>query len=135
MGPNSCKENDMANKPYAGYGVFGQGDYDDPRRGANVGENRYGRGGVGDEGVHRGKGPKNYQRSDERIAEMLCERLRDDPDIDASDISVSVQGGRVTLTGTVDSRLTKNAVEDLAEQSGTADVQNELRVRRPGDAS
>jgi osmotically-inducible protein OsmY len=83
-------------------------------------------------GPHRGKGPKGYQRSDERLREMLCERLRDDPNIDASDVSVSVQNGLVTLEGTVDSRSTKIMIEDVAEQFGVDDVQNNLRVQRPG---
>lgn len=81
-------------------------------------------------GLHRGKGPKGYQRSDERLQEMICERLREDPDIDASEISVNVQGGRVTLEGAVDSRRTKNLAEDVAEQLGVHDVQNNLRVQR-----
>jgi hypothetical protein len=85
-------------------------------------------------GPHRGKGPKGYQRSDDRLREMLCERLRDDPNIDASEVSVSVQNGRVTLEGTVDSRSTKNLIEDVAEQFGVDDVQNNLRVQRPGMA-
>jgi osmotically-inducible protein OsmY len=83
-------------------------------------------------GGHRGKGPKNYQRSDERIREMLSERLHDDPNIDASEVTVTVQGGRITLEGTVDSRQTKNAIEDVAEQLGTQDVQNNLRVQKAG---
>jgi osmotically-inducible protein OsmY len=81
-------------------------------------------------GQHRGKGPKGYQRSDERLKEMICERLREDPDIDASEVTVSVQNSRVTLEGTVDSRHTKNLVEDVAEQLGVNDVQNNLRVQR-----
>jgi osmotically-inducible protein OsmY len=83
-------------------------------------------------GQHRGKGPKGYQRSDERLKEMICERLREDPQIDASDLSVTVQGGKVTFDGTVDSRQTKNLVEDVAEQFGVEDVQNNLRVQRQG---
>ena len=88
-----------------------------------------------DEPNHRGKGPKNYQRSDERVKEMLCERLHDDPEIDASEVTVSVQGGKVTLEGTVDSRRTKNAIEDVAEQIGSQDVQNNLRVQKAGERS
>ena len=86
-------------------------------------------------GQHRGKGPKGYQRSDERLKEMICERLREDPDIDASDVTVSVQNSRVTLEGTVDSRRTKNLVEDVAEQLGVNDVQNNLRVQRADQAA
>lgn len=84
------------------------------------------------QGLHRGKGPKNFQRSDERIKELLCERLHEDPNIDASEVTVNVQGGRITLEGTVEDRRTKNAIEDVAEQFGTLEVQNNLRVQRAG---
>jgi osmotically-inducible protein OsmY len=33
---------------------------------------------------NRGRGPKNYQRSEERIREDVCDRLSDDYLIDAS---------------------------------------------------
>lgn len=82
------------------------------------------------QGLHRGKGPKGYQRSDDRVKEMICERLRDDPHIDASEITVNVSAGKVTLEGTVDSRHAKNAAEDIVEQCGCEDVQNNLRVQR-----
>jgi len=85
-------------------------------------------------GQHRGKGPKGYQRSDDRIKEMISERLRDDPQIDPSEVTVTVQGGKVTLEGTVDSRQVKNAIEEIAEQYGN-DVQNNLRVQRAGQSN
>ena len=81
-------------------------------------------------GQHYGKGPKGFQRSDERLKELICERLRDDPEIDPSEVTINVQGGKVTLEGTVDSRHAKNAIEDVAEQFGVQDVQNNLRVQR-----
>jgi osmotically-inducible protein OsmY len=81
-------------------------------------------------GQHRGKGPKGYQRSDDRIKELICERLRDDPEIDPSEVTITVQGGKVTLEGTVDSRQAKNSIEDIAEQFGVQEVQNNLRVQR-----
>jgi hypothetical protein len=81
---------------------------------------------------HRGKGPKGYTRSDERLKEIICERLMDDPRIDASDITVDVTGQRVTLTGTVESRLIKYQVEELVENCGVQDVTNNLRIRREG---
>jgi osmotically-inducible protein OsmY len=81
-------------------------------------------------GMHRGKGPKGYQRSDDRLKELICERLRDDPQIDPSEVTITVQGGKVTLEGTVDSRQAKNAIEDIADQFGVQDVQNNLRVQR-----
>lgn len=81
-------------------------------------------------GPHRGKGPAGYQRSDERIRELVCESLTDDDEIDASDIEVTVSGGEVTLSGMVDDRRIKRAAEDCAYSvSGVRDVQNRLRVR------
>ena len=78
---------------------------------------------------YRGKGPKNYSRSDERIREDVNDRLSDDPFIDASDIDVTVSSGEVTLTGTVDHRSTKRRAEDIAESvSGVKHVENRLRV-------
>ena len=50
---------------------------------------------------HRGRGPKNYKRSDERIREDVCDRLSDDGMVDASEIEVKVSGAEVTLDGTV----------------------------------
>jgi osmotically-inducible protein OsmY len=76
-----------------------------------------------------GRGPKGYQRSDDRVKEQLSDRLMDDDDIDASEITVEVKNGEVTLTGTVNSREEKRAAEDIAEQSpGVREVQNLLRV-------
>ncbi|WP_244464993.1 BON domain-containing protein [Candidatus Filomicrobium marinum] len=76
----------------------------------------------------RGRGPKNYTRSDDRIREDVCDRLCDDPHIDASDIEVTVSGGEVTLEGTVRDRFAKRHAEDLSERaSGVKHVQNNLR--------
>lgn len=78
---------------------------------------------------HRGRGPRNYSRSDDRIREDVSERLTDDPRLDATDIEVSVSGGEVTLDGTVDSRFARRHAEDLAEGCpGVRHVQNNLRV-------
>ncbi len=82
---------------------------------------------------YRGRGPKGYKRSDSRVQEDVNDRLSDDPYIDASEIEVSVSGGEVTLTGTVDSRQARRRAEDMAEQvSGVSYVQNNLRVRTGG---
>jgi len=78
---------------------------------------------------HRGRGPRNYQRSDDRIREDVNERLGDDVRVDASEIEVAVQNREVTLTGTVRDRNEKRWAEDIAESvSGVAHVQNNLRV-------
>jgi osmotically-inducible protein OsmY len=81
------------------------------------------------DGQHRGKGPKNYTRSQERIKEDVSDKLSDDSFLDASEIEVEVKGSEVTLTGMVDSRYSKHRAEDLAEDvTGVTDVQNNLRV-------
>jgi hypothetical protein len=80
-------------------------------------------------GPFRGRGPKDYQRSDERIREDACECLMDDDRIDASDIEVTVKDCEVTLSGSVESREQKRRAEDLIERlSGVKDVNNSLRV-------
>jgi len=80
-------------------------------------------------GQHRGKGPKDYHRSDERIREDVCDRLCDDSNIDASNIDVKVSGSEVILSGNVESREDKRRAEDIAEAvSGVTNVQNQLRV-------
>jgi hypothetical protein len=78
----------------------------------------------------RGKGPKGYVRSDDRIREDVCDYLTDDPFLDPSDIEVHVRDGEVTLNGTVSSRADKHYAEDVAEQAaGVHHLQNNLRVR------
>lgn len=85
-------------------------------------------------GPHRGVGPKNYTRADQRIHEDVCDRLTEDPHIDARDIEVRVKDGEISLAGTVDSRRTRRRAEDLAEQVlGATHVQNDLRVARSPD--
>ncbi|MEY4548441.1 MAG: hypothetical protein RL685_4636 [Pseudomonadota bacterium] len=78
-----------------------------------------------------GKGPKGYVRSDERIREDVCDRLSDDDELDASEITVSVAGGEVRLEGTVIDRYSKHRAEDVVEAiSGVRDVTNNLRARK-----
>jgi hypothetical protein len=91
--------------------------------------------GSNDEGLnsprqqYRGRGPRGYRRSDERIREDVCERLTEDDRIDASDIEVSVTDGEVTLSGTLRSRNAKRRATQLAEQvSGVKDVHTMIRV-------
>jgi osmotically-inducible protein OsmY len=95
----------------------------------------------GSSGPHRewlgpsyvGRGPRGYQRGDERIREDVCDRLTDDPRIDASDMDVQVKGGEVTLAGSVRTRDEKRYTEDLIERiTGVREVNNNLKVR-PAD--
>ncbi len=82
-------------------------------------------------GEHAGKGPKGYQRSDERIEEDVNEALSRDGSLDASEIEVSVKDGEVTLSGTVPDRRMKRRAEDCAEDcSGVRQVQNNLRLEK-----
>jgi osmotically-inducible protein OsmY len=84
----------------------------------------------GRNGNHRGRGPKNYTRSDDRIREDINDRLTDHSYLDASDIDVAVEKGDVTLTGTVTSRYQKRMAEDIADDiSGVKNVENRLRVQ------
>ncbi|PWL16561.1 hypothetical protein DKP76_16415 [Falsochrobactrum shanghaiense] len=111
--------------------------YNSPRRdsffkdersseGARSGTQRYSVSG----GQHRGKGPKGYTRSDERIKEDVCDALMDDADLDASDIEVSVKKGEVTLQGQVEKRSDKRRAEECAEAClGVSDVQNNIKIR------
>jgi hypothetical protein len=83
-------------------------------------------------GGYSGRGPKGYTRTDERIREDVCERLSWSDDVDATDITVSVQGGEVTLEGSVETRHMKRLAEDIAEDvAGVVDVHNTVRVRKP----
>ncbi|MEA9356259.1 BON domain-containing protein [Bacteriovorax sp. PP10] len=83
----------------------------------------------------RGKGPKGYIRSDERIEEEVCKILARDRDIDASSIDVKVENGIVKLTGPVRSRQEKFAIEDAVENvSGINEVKNDIKVQKNYDA-
>lgn len=110
--------------------------------------NEYGSEGMWDRGQHgtswgngsregytgnRGKGPRGYLRSDERILEDINDRLSDDDQLDASEIEVKVEKGEVTLTGSVSDRNDKRLAEDLVESvSGVKNVENRIRFTDNG---
>jgi len=82
-------------------------------------------------GGFSGLGPKGYTRADDRIFEEVCERLSWNDEVDATDISVRVADGEVTLVGSVDTRHMKRVAEQLAEHVlGVRDVLNTLRVQK-----
>ena len=84
-------------------------------------------------GEFTGMGPSNYQRSDKRIREDVCELLSRHGRIDASEIEIDVQDGEVTLKGTVPNRDMKRMAEDTVELiTGIKDIQNEIKVIRQG---
>lgn len=126
-----------------GQSAYGRGFYGEDDHGQGnepgYGQGAYGHGAYGQSGMQgrqsqRGKGPRNYSRSDERITEDLNEQLSQDDEIDATDINVSVSNGEVTLEGTVEQRWIKHRIEDLAERcSGVKEVENRIRVKRADD--
>lgn len=80
-------------------------------------------------GPHAGKGPKNYQRSDDAILRDVSARLAAHGQLDAHDIDVGVENGEVTLAGRVNNRQDKRLTEDIAESvAGVVDVHNRLRI-------
>jgi hypothetical protein len=80
---------------------------------------------------YRGRGPKGYRRSDERIREDVCERLSVDPELDASDIDVTVAAQEVTLSGTVRDNAELQRLEECVwDVRGVRLVQNNVRVRQ-----
>jgi osmotically-inducible protein OsmY len=80
-------------------------------------------------GKHRGRGPKGYRRTDERIAEDVNDRLTESGDVDATDVDVLVSGGSVILRGRVETRTERHTAEWIAESvPGVREVRNELKV-------
>ena len=113
--------------PVGGFGGYGAG--------YGGGLSNYGSFGQ-NQGRHTGRGPKGYQRSDERIREDINERLTQHPEVDATEIEVQVQNGEVTLTGSVEQRHEKRIAEDIAESvSGVKDVHNQIRLQRGNQSS
>jgi hypothetical protein len=87
-------------------------------------------------GPYRGLGPKGYRRSDQRIKEEISDRLREHPEIGASDIRVDVERGEVRLTGVVDSRKTRGLAEEIADSVlGVSDIRNELQIKEGREES
>ena len=112
---------------------YGSSEYD--YRGGSLYGGGYGRNDFGGQrqtqgpGTFRGRGPRGYRRSDERIREDVCDCLTDDPQLDASNLEVTVKECEVTLSGIVNRREDKRRAEDLVESiSGVKDVRNNLRV-------
>jgi osmotically-inducible protein OsmY len=77
----------------------------------------------------RGIGPKGYVRSDARMVEDICDRLTEEPRLDASGIEVTVTEGKVTLTGDVEARWMKHLAEDIVDHcTGVREIHNRIRV-------
>jgi osmotically-inducible protein OsmY len=88
------------------------------------------------------RAPNHPRSSDERIREEICARLAQpfgrvhsselaDERLDASDVTVTVDAGKVTLEGTVPERRMKLYIEDLVDACpGVQDIENRIRVGR-----
>jgi osmotically-inducible protein OsmY len=106
-----------------GYGQQGYGQQ-------GYGQQGYWQQGYGQQQPRVGRPPKGFQRSDERVREEISEIIMRTYWIDAGDVTIEVRDGEVTLTGTVDDRQQKRAIEDVAEQVlGVKDVHNQIRVQ------
>lgn len=66
--------------------------------------------------------------SDRRIREEVNDEMFWSPFVDADEVTVKVNGGTVTLTGTVDSWGEKRAARENAYEGGASWVVNRLRV-------
>jgi hypothetical protein len=127
--------------PYGGYGQSSHGpgsqsgwggsrDYGRPGQGAP-----WAAGGGGWSSAQRGRAPKGYQRSDERIREDVCDAVIQ-AGIDAGEVDIRVEAAEVMLTGTVEHRYDKRQIEDIAESiAGVKDVHNQIRVSGPQRSS
>lgn len=129
---------------HRGYGGSRNMDHDYHYRRGDIGGMGYGDGSMGYEREGQtGAGnapaqrqrpralPKNYQRSDARICDEVCERLANARGLDVSEVTVEVGSGIVTLAGTVADRRSKFRVEDIADEvSGVNEVRNNIRVPR-----
>lgn len=68
---------------------------------------------------------QGHHRRDTLIYEEVCEALLNNPQIDATDIEIQVEDGRVTLSGKVDDREMKREVElSLEHIPGIQDLFN-----------
>jgi osmotically-inducible protein OsmY len=120
-------------EPRGGYGYPGAREYTQ-RWDSEAGD--YGVGQLGGSALRRTlRGPKGYQRSDERLREDICERLiQRGSAIDLSDVTVEVKEGKVELQGWVPERRMKHMIEDVADEcSGVKDIDNRIRVGAPAE--
>lgn len=105
-----------------GYGNF-RASNELEHRGAGQGAAQDSRGGA------RRRGPRNATRPDSLIADELYHRFTDDDLLDASEILLNVEDGKVLLTGEVPERWMKHRAEDIADSiRGVRDIESRIRV-------
>lgn len=75
------------------------------------------------------KGPKGYQRSDDRLREEIVDALLSRRSIELDEVEIQVNDGSVTLTGTVQSRQQRYEIEDVADGVwGVKEITNNIKV-------
>ena len=73
-------------------------------------------------------------KSDSEVQQDVLRELRWDPRVEETEVGVEVEGGVVTLTGTVSSWAKRMAAQDAAHRvAGVLDVANDVKVKLPGD--
>jgi len=73
--------------------------------------------------------PSQQAPDDKRILANVENKIYTNPDIDISEVHVSVKNGEVTITGTVDAYWMKLHIEDMVSQeSGVTAIRNQLAV-------
>lgn len=79
------------------------------------------------------RGPKGYKRSDELILDDLYQRLRELPELDATEVELEVLNGIVILKGTVPQKFMKRRIEEVADEiPGVVDIDNGIRIDQSG---
>lgn len=77
----------------------------------------------------KGRGPRNYRPSDDRIGERLCEVLTDHPEIDASDLTLEVECGIVKLQGSLSDEVMKDRVLAAIQNThGVVGVVDQIQI-------
>lgn len=78
---------------------------------------------------YRGVGPRTRHDEDEELRDMICQRLSDDPDLDASNIIVRVIDNEAILDGSVRSKHdARNAYESALDIPGIVHVRERLQI-------
>jgi osmotically-inducible protein OsmY len=79
-------------------------------------------------GIFSGIGPKNYQRSDQRIYEDAVDRLSQHGKLDVYKVELEVKNGEVKGNGTDRNRYDKRLVEEIIDTvPRVMNIQNHLR--------
>lgn len=77
----------------------------------------------------RGKGPKDWKLSDEKLKDRVCHALTHSQEVDPSELEVSVKDQVVYLKGKISSRGMKTVAEDLVSSiPGVEDVFTQLKI-------